>query len=233
MNLNQCGRIAIRSQLIRLTFAIIPLATLTVAARASTVAFNPGICDNVYGRKGTCTIAILPLGGNPDANHVEAYTQNNYNSQYLSASGDREIELNYSGSATGSFDTPETIPISWDFDIITTKKKTDVSWNLLFEITTTGSPYTEMFSGSVDDALSGEEVFGSSFFSGVVGTVTGWEIQLTLTSAAKADKFSLDIPGGATLDINPVTPEPTSFLLAGAGIAGLLWFKKKQSKQSS
>ncbi len=219
----------VRSRATSVALAVIPLAMMIAAlpARGESVTFNPGICMADYGHGGTCTIALLGEGGNPDANQVEVYTQNPYASSAVSSQNDREIELTFQGSGSGSFDTPETVPVSWDFDITNRHSGTTVSWNLLFEIFTSGnSPSTESISGSVGSSSTAQEISGAGDISGVSGSVTGWEIQLTATSSTPQDTFSLNIPGGATLNLNSPTPEPSTLFLAGAGLAGLM-FKKR------
>jgi hypothetical protein len=201
--------------------------TIGGVANCETVAFNPGACTANHGHGGTCTIAILPFGGNPNANQVEVYTPSPYDSSLVG--GTPEVELTFDGTATGSFDTPQTIPVSWDFDITNNHPGRTVSWTLLIEILTSGPTYGDTFTGSVGSSANPQEVSGFSAISGVFGTVTGWEIQLTALGSAASDSFSLDIPGGATVNINPVVPEPASLFLAAGG-AALLLLRRKLSR---
>jgi hypothetical protein len=63
------------------------------------------------------------------------------------------------------------------------------------------------------------------------GSLASFTIELTVTTA-NDDDFSVTIPGGGTLDLNPTvvstTPEPASLLLAGAGGAFLLFLRKRK-----
>lgn len=236
MNLVQRAGGVVSSRASKAALAAVMLATLTIAGRAEIISFDPGACGAIHGVGGTCTIAILGTGGNPNANQVETYTNTAYESSFVGVNNVPEVELKFSGTATGSFDSPQGIPVSWDFDITNNHPGTTVSWSLLLEVFTSGPTYSDSLSGEVGSSASAQTVSGDSDITGVVGSVTGWEIELTATQAGSSntnsDEFSVDIPGGATIVLNSDTPEPASIFLASAGLAILLLRWKRHTGQS-
>ena len=106
-----------------------------------------------------------------------------------------------------------------------------MNWTLTFGITDTGLvDYTYTTTGTVTP-VGNTEITGQGAITIVSATASNFFIDLFATSPIP---FTLNVPGGATLDLNPstratATPEPASLLLAGAGIAGLLWRKRKQA----
>lgn len=106
-----------------------------------------------------------------------------------------------------------------------------MNWTLTFGITDTGLvDHTYTTTGTVTP-VGNTEITGQGAITIVSATASNFFIDLFATSPIP---FTLNVPGGATLDLNPstratATPEPASLLLAGAGIAGLLWRKRKQA----
>lgn len=238
MNLLERAKGFIAAKAAKIALTVVPLAALTaIAAPAHAgVIFSNSVCSVIVGT-GTCNSdEALAIGGNPNGNWIEAFTNGSINS----AGG--TVHLSVTGSASGgSFGIGEVIPVSWDFIVGNSGSGGTVNWSLLYQINTdTGSNnslsvspgYSTVASGS---AAVGTEVMGSgSIIASNTNNVTGFSIDLDV-SGGSGSFFNLTVPGGQTLDLNPLvgaaaTPEPASFLLVGAGLVALsLRRKKKQA----
>ncbi|MBV8729482.1 MAG: PEP-CTERM sorting domain-containing protein [Acidobacteriia bacterium] len=215
----------------KIALTVVPLAALTVAAPPSKAAivsgvtFEPGGCMVNPGTFATCSeFQTSPTGGDPGANWISV------------ASGTITSQLGMvgvtaSGNASGSIATPTNIPVSWDFKTTTSSSSGSGNYDVLFTIfNSANQPFLFTQSGSFNFGTN-VETKGSGVISGVSGSIAHYLINLQ--ASVPVGSFMLQIPGGSTLDLNPSptvpTPEPSTLLLTGAGIAALLLRRKKKT----
>lgn len=223
----------------RLALAIVPLAALAIStpsakARPITTsgsfASNPGDCFVTgTGAAGSCGTSIAgAVGGNTNLNWIAMFGSGN-----AVGSGDT---LDFSADAPGSGTLPAgSVPVAWDFTVnqLTSQDPT-VDWNVAFRIvmSTTGSPYSFTQSGS---ASTGSVVSGTgSIIIPSGGSLVSFIMDLNTSASGGGFPYGINIPGGATLDLNPA-PEPASLLLIAPGLGALLFLrrKKRQSEKNS
>jgi len=145
-------------------------------------------------------------------------------------SGSWNMIFDLAGSAnSGSFVSP--IPVDWLFNFTATGG--DFNWALSFKLN--GSPVALVPS---PDAVSGtffagtQQIAGEAFIPVVAGPINSYDFQLQIsTQGITTGTFTLDVPAGSTLDINPVTstPEPSAFFLAAPAL-GLLLLKSRRKQ---
>jgi len=255
MNSLDRARRFIGNKATKLAIAIVPLAALTTiappAARAGSLVFSPSatcaVSDGSPNSGGSCVVSQAnTVGGDPNGNWLQLYTPAPINAfSPQTQQPDPIVELGVSGGgASGTVSSGEMIPISYDFFINRTEEffsaideinaTESANWNVSFDIYGSGGScnsgsslcVTEFYkSGS---ALIGSEVTGTGFVTigAGGGTVSSFNINLEVNSESD---FSVTIPSGETLDLNPVAaPEPASVLLAGAGGAFLLFLRKRR-----
>jgi hypothetical protein len=235
LNLLERAKIFVAAKAAKIALTVVPLAALTLiaipahAGAVASVTFSPGTCI-VTPAVGTCVDSqVSPTGGNALANWIALSSNGAINS-----SGSTTLTIGVNGSATGLFDTPQNIPISWDFFInnfgASGGGTGNVNWDVFFQIQTSSGNFSTDPSGN-DILLGSTEIKGSSSFAVGAATVTGYTIRLT-TSAPSGVTFAVTIPGAATLDLNPtgvsLAPEPSSLPLAAFGLLGLLFRRRKK-----
>ncbi|MBV9746083.1 MAG: PEP-CTERM sorting domain-containing protein [Acidobacteriia bacterium] len=216
----------------KIALTVVPLAALTVAAppsRASIVSgvtFEPGSCVVNPGTFATCSeFQTSPTGGDPGANWISV-ASGTITSQF------GLVGVTASGNASGSVATPTNIPVSWDFKTTTAITSGGAgSYDVLFQIVNSaGQPFLFTQSGSFNFGTN-VETTGTGVIPGVSGSIAHYLINLQ--ASVPVGSFMLQIPGGSTLDLNPSptvpTPEPSTLLLTGAGIAALLLRRKKKT----
>lgn len=248
MNLLERAKVFVAAKAAKIALIVVPLAALTaiaVPAKAGAVAgvgFSPAACTVTTG-SGTCAESqASATGGDSLANWVQLYSIGS-----LTPNGSGTLVVGVNGNAGGSFGgTQPAFPISWDFFINNSGHSVPngfgvnavngtVHWDLLFQVlTSSGGIYGPISDPSGNDSSSGStEIKGNTTFSipFLGNPVTGYKIQLTTTDSV-GDTYTVTIPGGATLDLNPLattaTPEPSSLPFAAFGLLGLLFRRRKK-----
>jgi len=214
----------------KLAMVAVPLAIAVPAAFGQISFSTAGGCTVTTGF-GTCGVEqSSSTGGNPLANWVDIFT----NGAISPSNG--SISFLTSGSATGTLTAGESFPVAWDFNLLsqprqltpdqnTTLAPFDVSLEWFLNTTDHGSfTLTEDLGNLSTGAYSGAANFTLPSFVSGGGTanLSSYEILMSLTNDFSG--ISVGVPANGSIDLNNVagTPEPTSFLLAGAGLLGLL-----------
>ncbi|MBZ5605252.1 MAG: PEP-CTERM sorting domain-containing protein [Acidobacteriia bacterium] len=207
----------------KLALAAVPLAALAVAtpvAHAGTLLSTPSSCFAGTNGSGSCSVFEAgPVGGNSNLNWLQ-----------LSGTGTAPVSGGFvdffgSGGATGVL-PGGSVPISWDFFVTSpVSGGTNVSWGVFFALD--GNFGFVSYSGS-GVALTDTEITGTAFLtipSG--GNVTDWAMSITTSGSTT---YSLNVPGGASLDLNPTsaTPEPATIALTVAGSGLILLLRRRK-----
>src|ERR1700733_472445 len=187
----------------RLALAVVPLAAVAISstpakAAAMLTSFN---CDVTTG-SGSCGIELSDVsGGNIHLNSAYLSTSG---SVILSSSGSLDlIRGSESGSVNGGTLTG-TVPVSWDFALITKPVTPDptVDWTITFTLYESGGG-TVVFSRSGSKATStgsGSVVSGTGNIPGPAGAkIVGYTIALD-TNSVNGNDYEINIPVGSTLD---------------------------------
>lgn len=241
MNSLERARKFIAGKSAKLALTVVPLAAIAFSAipsaKAGAITFSSGSCQVGSGSGACFAVQNANQGTDLNAPWVQVYSNG-----VITADSGNAVSLNGGGTASGSTTTGEVIPISWDFFVNSVGNSSgSVAYSLSLGLDGSGGG----FAGTSDFASIGSEVTGSSAITIVSGgSVTDFNLSLVIfgngfpqeqqpagfSSLSESPTFSLTIPGGSTLDVNPgaATPEPASLLLAGAGGALLLLFKKKR-----
>jgi hypothetical protein len=211
----------------KLAIAAAPLAALALStgiAHAGTL--SPGNCYvSTNGGSGSCTFNSNGTGTAGDLTWIQM-------SGFGSAGSGGFLDFGNSGSgvASGSV-SAETIPVSWSFTVSGSNMAADpvyysIQLGLLYSIGSGGSTEVD-FRQSGSWTAPGLETFSASFSVPAVA-LTGWDIGLYTSD--NDSSYSINIPGGSTVDLNPgaTTPEPASMLLMGAGGAALLVMRRRK-----
>lgn len=220
----------------KLALTAIPLAVAIPAAFGQGTTgfnFNTSSGCSVTSGTGSCNVEQLSsTGGNPLGNWVDVYTNG-----LVSPSSGSLILVTNSANASGSFASDETIPVAWDFTLspiprgeqAQTTFSTTGTPDVPLEWFVNGSPTLTQNLGS----LSGGTYTGASSFTISGGTtLSSYQIAMVLTNDFN---YNLSVPEGTSIDLNSVaaSPEPASFLLAGAGLFGLLHrFRRRKTPAS-
>ena len=231
MNLLQRAKTFVAAKATKIALVALPLAALTLiptAAQASVIAgvsFSTGSCSVTIGTGNCSNTQMATHGGLASANWI-GVSSGTVSSTTLDTGA--ELQINSTGTAFGSFSSTGTLPVSWDFFINSFSSGSGtVNWDILFTVTTNAGSFSVHPNGV--DSFSGiSEITGSASIPFSAGNVTGYQVLLTAVDS-NFDSFTVTVPGGTTLDLNPATatPEPSGLLLAAAGFAGLLWRRKK------
>jgi hypothetical protein len=207
--------VAAKATTVALTVVLLAaLTAIAVPAKAigiNSVTFDTSSCFLTQGG-GSCGDSIVSsTGGNPVGNWLDMYTTSTLTESSVGAS-----VIQVDGTATGSFTTTQVLPVAWNFTVNSAVNGvTSVLWSLDFQVTTSNGVASVNPSGT---ATIGVPVTGNTTLTVAPGTIMSYSIDLSVTGPP-SDDFTVTVPGGSTLDINPVspTPEPASFLLAGLG----------------
>jgi hypothetical protein len=222
-----------------LALSVVPFAALVALAppaKASLLVFAPG----------TPTMSTTAPSGSLVTNNLSSVALTVLNGVTgVAGSGNGTLTNGISGSWTMSFDMAGTvnegaittpIPVDWLFNF-TSNVNTTFTWALNLKLN--GSPVTLTPS---PDAVSGSFFgFGPTQISGTAlipvegGPITSYDLLLQIgnSTGGSVGTFTLDVPAGSTLDINPVgaAPEPSALFLAAPGLAFLLLkSRRKQPK---
>jgi hypothetical protein len=137
-----------------------------------------------------------------------------------------------SGVASGS-SSAEAVPVSWLLsvsggNIPNDNIYYDLTVGLIFAGPSGGGNVYALYETS-GSWTSGGTYSGTGSISSPGGSLVGWEIQLS-TGDSSGSSYSINIPGGMTIDLNPgaTAPEPASMLLMGAGGAALLVMRRRK-----
>lgn len=174
---------------------------------------------------GSCSdTQASPVGGDTNGNWVS-----------LSGSGSAPEggSLTFSitgGSAAGSILAGAEIPVAWDFAIqpLVSGDTPTVSYTLTFDIcvqpdsSCVYSTYSTSGSSGVGTVTGTNEINVSTS-----GIVASYDMSATFTSSTR---FGIDIPGGASLDMNTAAPEPATLLMVPA--AGLWFFVRRRFRRA-
>ena len=196
------------------------------AGTLSGVSFGTGSCS-VLLQVGMCSNSqVATQGGLSSANWIGVSSAGAINS--ANSDGGNFFQIDAAGSASCFFFSSAQLPVSWDVFIDNNAGGVS-NWDVLFQVNLTEGNFFVHPSG-VDSAVGRSEIKGSATIQMSDKNVTGYEIFLQAVNSVNSS-FSVNVPGGETLDLNPAsvttTPEPSGLLLAAAGVAGLLWRRKK------
>jgi hypothetical protein len=211
-----------------LALTVVPFAALialTPPAKASVLSFNPSTPTLTQtapsGSFVTSNLSSVALGV---LNGVSGVAGSGNGTLTNGISGSWNMIFDLAGSAnSGSFVSP--IPVDWLFNF--TSSSGAVSWALSFKLngsTVALIPSPDAVSGTIFGGPQ-QQIAGTALIPVIAGPITSYDFQLQIsTLGTTLGTYTLDIPAGSTLDINPVssTPEPSAFLLAAPGLALLL-----------
>ena len=207
-----------------LALTVVPFAALialTPPAKASVLSFDPSTPTLTQtapsGSFITSNLSSVVLGVSGVAGSGNGTLTNGI-------SGSWSMIFDMAGSAnSGSFIAP--IPVDWLFNFTSTTGS--FSWALSFKLNGNSVdlvPSPDAVSGIISDST--QQIAGTALIPVVAGPITSYDFQLQITTLSTTlGTFTLDIPAGSTLDINPVdssAPEPSAFFLAAPGLALLL-----------
>jgi hypothetical protein len=214
----------------KLALAAVPLAALAVSmVPAHAGSLTPGTCNaftNTSG-SGVCFYGAAGVGGSVgDVTWMQMA-----GSGFTTSGGFLDFGNSGSGVGTGTI-AAETIPVSWLLSVSGSNLAADpVSFFLQIGvlISVSGGATNEFsFFQSGSWSTAGNQS-GSGTFAVPSGSIVGWD--MTLSTSDSTSAYSINIPGGSTVDLNPAstaTPEPGSILLMGAGGAAMLFLRRRK-----
>lgn len=237
MTSTERARAFIGNKLKRTALIILPLAAAAVQAHAGVI-FTLGSGSNPMQASGNTTTSVTtPFSSTPILNGVDGislFGAANYTVNF-SGSGSNGIGSCQNvcggfftfGGGSGSF-ASDTLLTNYDF-ILSDSNGDPLVWFLSVQVN--GS------SGSANGTVaSGTEVTNSLTLSGLNGqTLESWNASLQVDFGAgfsSGDTLTVTIPGGASVDIGAVTPEPGTgslMAMAGAALAGFAAIRRRLS----
>lgn len=228
MDLLHCAKSSVRDKVPRLTAGAVALALAFAGPAFGTiVSLDPNQTDACIftGDAGSCTV-VQAQGGFPGANSNLNWLQlfGSGTSTYDESQGDYILSFLVTGGSGPTEYLPSgPIPDSWDF-IVNSDSASPIYWSVFFQVGFSSGNYPSTTDTGV--AAPGTEVTGFDLitFDGG-GNVVYYNITIQLSSSSP---FSVEVPDGSTLDLNPV-PEPGSLGLIAAGATALMVRRKKRS----
>ena len=215
----------------KLALAAVPLAALAVAPPAHAggileTNFGCGVNVNTtLGGSGTCSLQLGgSTGGNSNLNWMQLF------GSATNGSGGLFADFSTSGGAAMGTLPTGLYPVSWNFMLTSTPPALGVSWNVFFDLVVGGTTYSFSQSGG---ATTNQTVTGSGFINVTnAGNLTGFNIQLNTSS--NGANYIVTIPGGGTLDLNPLSgvPEPSTGAFMLTSIGGLALMVRRKKRQS-
>jgi len=222
----------------KIALAAVPLALAVPASFGQvSLTFNTGTCTVSAGfpaTSGSCALQqFSAIGGNSSANWLDLYTTTNI------GPGNGSILLNANGTASGGMTSGETLPVSWDFSFsqiptqggnLTSVSPMDVQISFFINGTTASGSFFQDLGNVGLGETTGSGFLTMPTFTGT-DTISSYSIQFNATNVPS--NFRLSIPQGTSLDLNDVasaTPEPSTFVLGGAGM-GLLGLMRRRFRR--
>ena len=217
-----------------LALTVVPFAALialTPPAKASALSFDPSTPtltqtapSGVFNTSNLSSVALGVLNG------VSGVAGSGNGTLTNGVSGSWTMTFDLSGTAnSGSFFAP--IPVDWLFNF--TSSTSSLAWALSLKLNGTTValvPSPDAVSGVLTTGT--QQIAGAALIPVFAGQINSYDLQLQITTqGATQGTFTLNIPAGSTLDINPVssTPEPSAFFLA-APVLGLLLLKSRRKQ---
>lgn len=210
----------------KLALAVVPLAALAVATPAkANVIFDVGSnCGAFFtGGSGSCfTGSPSASGGNSSAGWVQMFGTG------FTADGNSGGFF-ASGGANGAL-LAGSVPVSWDFSVTSGSGAFfyDVFFDLFFSGGSVGFDSSNVASAPTEITGSGSIILPS----GGVGII-GYDIGLNTNAANSSFGYTLTVPGGSTLDLNPASgvPEPATLLFTAVGGGMLLMLRRRKKPE--
>jgi hypothetical protein len=230
MDLLPCVRSSIQGKAAKLTVAMAVLAFAFAAPAFGTITYlDPNQTDTCSVGVGTGSCALVwadagAPGGDPNMNWLQLYGTGN--SAFVEDGGHYVLSFSASGGSDNSAFPAGSIPDSWNFTV-NSASVSPITWTVSFTMGVSGNYQGTTDTGSV---APGTNVTGSDLITfGTGGTVGYYYIGISLSSASP---FSVSVPAGSTIDLNPASvsvPEPGSMWLVAAGAACLPLRRKWRS----
>jgi hypothetical protein len=154
-------------------------------------------------------------------------------------SGGTTLTFSYGGPVDLAFQNsfPSSLPIEWHF-ITTPSNTTDINWQLTYSFwdnaTSTANPpnTSGQFSGTALNVTGGTSVdFQGLGDVNLPTSLANFHIDLNVSwsAAGPGSTLTVDIPTGS-LDLNPRTPEPGTYVLMSAGMALLVFRARRKAR---
>ena len=207
------------------------LAVPAAASPVSSFFLNPDATCTLDQATGSCSVTqVASTGGNAAGNWLGLSSDG----PIVPLAGASEFGIRVEdGVASGNVLQNEIIPVSWDFFInpINGAPAETLDWSFEFDLF--GQQSGEFMSFNSGTSHYGSEVRGSATLTLDSNDIlTGYNI--FFTADGEDDRFSITIPGSATLDINsapPIsTPEPSDALLAASGVFASLFLRRQKRR---
>jgi len=231
----------------KLALVVAPLAMIAAAAipaQASVAPISPfptgpsGVIGAVGGSGGSVTGILVgsPVVG---SNGLPGLSVTGTGTETAINSGGTTLTFSYGGPVDPAFQNsfPASLPIEWHF-IAAPSNTTDINWQLTYSFwdtaTSTANPAntTGQFTGAALNVAGGTSVdFHGLGDVNLPGSLANFHIDLNVSwsAAGPGSTLTVDIPTGS-LDLNPPTPEPGSYLLMSAGIALLVFRARRKAR---
>jgi hypothetical protein len=223
-----------------LALTAVPLAALVLVAapaKASTIdtlTFNTGSC--VVNTQGAVTFGSGSCGSslNPSQNSANGVKLFGDAFVISSSGGTSGLSFDLIGTINGTYSG--SLPLSWDFDVITSSPNA-LSYSLDFFFS--GGASNISAGGCVANCITAGPAGTSTYhISGsdtlaISGAVSDYEILLSITQdLSPGDTLELNVPNHS-VDINAASvsaPEPASFGIAATGLGALLLNRLRRRK---